>query len=312
MYYPYLRARQFELIAIRELAIEGLSQNHVLPIFEPVKDSSNNLRLANKIFAEHSQSAYLIFNPLVGELKDKTEQIVTFFNDLENNSFIPAFHYRNNSTEILDCVESNNLENCLMICESETSSEDVDFRALMKTDYFNTVSIENPDGNRSLKRFLFDQAKEVVRFDDFFEKQPRNSNFLEIQEHRYSEEHIYFSEEGYYGFSDYTVVPSEFVTGGSTPLAVVIHLTFLKENNQIWIRHFTSNSNETIANVQGKFAEAAHKAVSFCRANNLTNSAISDLENFYDNQHYPGLGTVKKIAIKNHILVISNYLDSNS
>ncbi len=83
MYYPYLRARQFELIAIRELAIEGLSQKHVLPIFEPVKDSSNNLRLANKIFAEHTQRAYLVFNPLVGELKDKTEQVATFYNEFE-------------------------------------------------------------------------------------------------------------------------------------------------------------------------------------------------------------------------------------
>ncbi len=312
MYYPYLRARQFELIALRELAIDGLSQNNVLPIFEPVKGSSNNLKLANKIFIENSQRAYLIFNPLVGELKGKTEQLIEFYKELEDNSFIPAFHYRNNSSEILEYVITNNLENCLLICESETSSEDQEFITLMETDYFTSVSIENPDGNRSLKRYLFTLGKEVIRFDDFFEKQPRNSSFLDIPEHRYSEEHIYYRDEDYFGFSDYTVVPSEFVTGGSSPLAVVIHLTYLKENNQIWIRHFTSTSNETIANVQGKFAEAANKAVTFCRSNGLSNSAITDLENFFDKQHYPGLGTVKKIAIKNHILVISNYLDSNS
>ena len=29
MYYPYLRARQFELIALRELALEGVRKNEL-------------------------------------------------------------------------------------------------------------------------------------------------------------------------------------------------------------------------------------------------------------------------------------------
>ncbi len=121
---------------------------------------------------------------------------------------------------------------------------------------------------------------------------------------------FFFSEENFSGFSDYTVLPSEYVDGGSTPRAVVIHLTYLNAQNQIFIRHFTSETNDSIANVQGKFAEAAHKAVRFCRDNGLHNSAISELENYYDNQHYPGLGTVKKISIKNHLLVVSSFLKS--
>ena len=47
MYYPFLRARQFELINIRELAAEGSIQGHVVPVLEPVKESSNSLNLAN-------------------------------------------------------------------------------------------------------------------------------------------------------------------------------------------------------------------------------------------------------------------------
>jgi hypothetical protein len=82
----------------------------------------------------------------------------------------------------------------------------------------------------------------------------------------------------------------------------------MKENGQIWIRHFTSETNDSIANVQGKFAEAAKKAVEFCRANGISNSAITELENYYDQEHYPGLGVVKKIGIKNHLLVVQEYL----
>ena len=105
-------------------------------------------------------------------------------------------------------------------------------------------------------------------------------------------------------------MPSEYSDGGSTPRAVVIHLTFLNDQNQIWIRHFTSDSNDSIANVQGKFAEAALKAVTYCRENNLTNSAIQELENYFDEEHYPGLGVVKKISIKNHILIVQEYLSN--
>ena len=96
--------------------------------------------------------------------------------------------------------------------------------------------------------------------------------------------------------------------GGSTPRAVVIHLTYMNGENQIWIRHFTSETNDSISNVQGKFAEAANKAVTYCTQRGLNNSAISELISYNNNEHYPGLGTVKKISIKNHLLVISQFL----
>jgi hypothetical protein len=95
------------------------------------------------------------------------------------------------------------------------------------------------------------------------------------------------------------------------PMAVVIHLSYINNdyNKEIWIRHFTSVTNDTNSNVQGKFAEAAKKAIQFCNDNSLNNSAITELRNYYNESRYPGLGTVKKISIKNHLLIISNYLD---
>ena len=37
MYYPYLRAKQYELKALREFSIEHKGQNSIVPILEPVK-----------------------------------------------------------------------------------------------------------------------------------------------------------------------------------------------------------------------------------------------------------------------------------
>lgn len=308
MYYPFLRARQFELIALRELASRQLTQKFIRPIFEPVKASNNNLKIANKIFNATNQISYLILNPNVGELKGKSQESVQIYKSLGQTKFIPAFHYSNNGSFIVKCMKDNKITNCLLVCQNEINADDQDFKKLIENEKVNCISVELPDRNRTLNRYIKGLNKKYIRFDDLFAKQERNSDFLNIQEHRFSEEHIYFEEEKFSGFSDYTALPSEFSSSGSTPRAVVIHLTYLKENSQIWIRHFTSFTNDSIANVQGKFAEAAEKAVNFCRTEGLHNLAIQELEKYYDTEHYPGLGTIKKISIKNHILVVNQYL----
>ncbi len=308
MYYPFLRARQFELIALRELASEVATQGVIIPILEPVKETHNNLTLAHKIFLDKGQKAYLIVNPTIAELAGDSNFYLDYLVTLGEGVFIPAFHYRNNAAFIIDRIEQFEISNCMVICQNDISSEDFEFRALVERAEISSINVSDPNKNRTLHRFLRSLDKNYIRLDDLFEKKARNRDYLDIEGHRFSEEHLYFQDEGFIGFSDYTVLPSEYIDGGSTPRAVAIHLTYLFSKNQIWIRHFTSETNDSIANVQGKFAEAAKKAVIYCRENGITNSAITELESYYDNQHYPGLGTVKKISIKNHLLVVCHYL----
>lgn len=308
MYYPFLRARQFELIALRELVIEGATQGVIVPILEPVKETHNNLNLAHKVFQEKGQSAYLVVNPKFGELAGDSQFYIEYLATLNYEVFLPAFHYKNNAEYINQSIEQFGLTNCMLICENDIEGDDTNFKSIAELDAVSLITVNDPGRNRSLNRYIRDLQKGFIRLDDLFEKKDRNSDFLDLKEHRFSEEHIHYSTEGFEGFSDYTVLPSEYVEGGSTPRAVVIHLTYLNIQNEIWIRHFTSETNDSIANVQGKFAEAAAKAVNYCRQNGLSNSAITELETYFDTEHYPGLGTVKKLSIKNHLLVLSNFL----
>ena len=307
MYYPLLRARQFELIALRDLANTGVSQGTIVPILEPVKESFNNLKIALTTFAKRGQEAVLLVNPLVGDLSGDHALILNY---LQHGNFpiTRAFYYRNNATYILDSIENYELGSCMIICQNDINPDDPQFTDLMESEPVQMIVVEDPGRNRALDRYVRGLGKTYIRLDDFFEKQQRNSDFLDIQEHRFSEEHLHYMNENFNGFSDYTILPSEYSDSGSTPRAVVIHLTYMKGDNQIWIRHFTSDTNDSIANVQGKFAEAAEKAVHFCREHNLNNAAIVELEDYYDRQHYPGLGTVKKISLKNHLLIIQDYL----
>lgn len=225
--------------------------------------------------------------------------------------YLPAFNYNHNSEFIESIISKLNFNDCLLVCPSSFIDDDK-FRNLCKHPAINSIMIADPQKNRSLDRFIKTLNKNYIRLDDIFLKQEKNADFLEIPAHKFTEEHLYYKEDGYSGFSDYTVLPSEYIEGGSTPRAVAIHLTYLnsEEENQIWIRHFTSETNDSIANVQGKFEEAAIKAIEFCNKEGLTNAAINELRLCLVESRYPGLGTVKKISIKNHLLVVGKFLNS--
>ena len=118
-----------------------------------------------------------------------------------------------------------------------------------------------------------------------------------MAEEKFSEEHLFYKEDGYNGFSDYTVLVSDFIEGGRTPYAVAIHLSYKKDNDEVWVKHFTSISNDDDANIQGKFAEAVEKAVTFLDEKHIVNEATDELRKYYTEMKYPGLGMVKKISI---------------
>lgn len=46
MYYPYLRGKQYELLALREFAASASKPGHLWPVLEPVRDPSMNTSLA--------------------------------------------------------------------------------------------------------------------------------------------------------------------------------------------------------------------------------------------------------------------------
>lgn len=309
MYYPFLRARQFELISIRELVADGTLQKNIIPVLEPVKEEFGNLNIAHDIFQNHEFNCFLIVNPQVGQTTADSTFFLDYISQLDNCRFHPAFIYTDNEEFIQNAIAYYTLNNC-MIIGLDSFSNDIGFKQCCAMPEVTEIMLLDPGKYRGLDRHIKTLGKNYIRLDDLFEKQAKNADFLEIPGHKFSEEHLYYREENYQGFSDFTTLPSLYVEGGSTPRAVVIHLTYQNEEdgNTIWIRHFTSESNDSIANVQGKFAQAAEKAIAFCDAEGINNVAIEELRKYLTEGRYPGLGTVKKISIKNHLIVVDSYL----
>ncbi len=309
MYYPYLRGRQFELIALREFALNHGENNNVIPIIEPVRKNFNSMRLAIPKLIEGDVKFGLILNPLVGEIEGKKTDTITkeLKEELTDKSkWIPSFIVTDNCIKVKSLINKFEYEDVMLICSDRTDSSTTDFEDLVSMQQVKYI-VSNE--NRTLKRKLKDKGKELIRLDDNFKAQKRNSDYLPIEEEKFTEEHMYYKQDGYNGFSDYTVLVSDFIEGGRTPYAVAIHLTYKKDNDEVWVRHFTSISNDDNANIQGKFAEAAKKAVTFLAEKNIVSEAADELKKYYSEKKYPGLGMVKKISIKNHIELMNGLIN---
>jgi len=149
------------------------------------------------------------------------------------------------------------------------------------------------------------QANTLVSLDDYFIEQSRNADYLN-QESDFSKEYRFYIQDGFVGFSDFLTIGDNYSESGFLPRAVAIHLSYL-ENEQIRVKHFVSDSNEDVADIGGKFSEAINKLVIWCDQNNLNTAAINVFRDLQQRGHFPGLGTLKKLSIMNHIeLVINN------
>jgi hypothetical protein len=310
MYYPYLRGRQFELIALREFAMERGDNNNIVAIIEPVKKSLNSIKLAVARLSEGNVGFAIILNPEVGEVTGPGEILDEISDQLaDNRNFIPALILNDNYDQVNHIISEFNLSGVMLICRESIDTNSPEFESIIFSD--NVRLIVSPE-NRTLKRKLAGRGKELIRLDDNFKGQRRNSDYINMPDEKFSEEHLYYVEDAYQGFSDFTIVVSEFSEGGAAPYAVAIHLTYQKSNGEIWIRHFVSETNDDRSNIQGKFAEASSKAVIFLDQENIHSNASEELRRYFYNSTYPGLGTIKKLSIKNHLELINSILPGHS
>ena len=74
MYFPYFRGRQYELLALKELASQKLISESIIPIVEPIKQIPA-LKNALKAFNDTGLPIGIIVNPEVGGLVGKSNEI---------------------------------------------------------------------------------------------------------------------------------------------------------------------------------------------------------------------------------------------
>ncbi len=311
MYYPYLRAKQYELKALREFSAEYKEQHSITPILEPVKQQPNALNLAIDEMLANGLKFALILNPKDGDFKHSTVHFDAWKQNeslIENKDhWIPAFLYsRHNASEISAIIEEYNLSHAMIIFRTCMDMDDA-----IAWEIINNQTVEyivNSFGStisRRLRSRLKETGKQIIRLDDCFKSRVRNADYaLEVDE-LFSEEPFFYAKEGHLeGYADYTTLPSDYIEGGMLPYALVIHLSYRKNEEQLYVHHFVSDSNTTNSDIRGKFREAARKVAPFYEDKTQTEAVKELIAKADDSEGYPGLGYLKKLSVKNHLELI--------
>lgn len=308
MYFPYLRGRQFELIALRELIEKSLIGKRIIPIIEPVKMSSTLVKTLACYNNQNRKIAYL-YNPKVGgfSLDAKKEINLKHFDKLQevlnSDNIIDAHLMSKKSKKMFDnwISKGRNLEDIMIILDDE--------------EYLDTY-LQYFEDNNPLFTVMKDESEfrravhdNRVLFADRFKKQSRNTDYANKDDELYSSDHIYFKNDGYIGFSDYSIIGEDYSESGFAPYAVAIHIVYFDEKSRLRVKHFVSDSNDDISDPAGKFAEALEKLVEWNKTYRLDTYSINQLVEMYEKKVYPGLGVVKKLTLMHHLEMVNMYLE---
>lgn len=309
MYHPYFRGKQYDLIAIRECA-NLMANSGFVPIIEPVKESISALTRTLQALVENECPVVLIVNPKNGDHSTDSSSINQLLtNALANSINIRAGILLNQDITTQEALKiSQQHKNRAITFIHEGFNDPSTLARLVEdeSDRYEHVFFDNHSGK--LYRKHFNKSKRVL-IRDGFKKQP-NKNYPDVE--FFSELHATFEDEGMNGFGDFLIVGDDYSESGGPAWAVAIHITYIdnQDDDVMHIHHFKSDRNDTPTDPGGKFAEALRKLIIEIENPNtkiVMTEAIKEFQSLHQSGHFPGLGSVKKLAMKHHIETLSKY-----
>lgn len=307
MYFPYLRGRQFELIALRELLENNRIGNKIIPVIEPIKPTST-LAKTLSIYSKKEHLHAVVMNPEVGNfsvtIKEKSAEndpvAEEIYEDVKSDYFIKAFIMKQSAVKTLRQREDK--EKFMIVNPSRDCLDDF----LKIYDGIEPQYTLLPDD----RTFSRKAPLSKVMFEDKFAKAEKNADYSKKVDEFFSEDHLYFNGEGFRGFSDYSIVGSEYNESGFAPSAVAIHVVYFDKNKVLRIHHFVSDSNIGVKDPAGKFGEALEKLLNWLEDSDVPRTlGLQGFIDCYNEGKYPGLGTVKKYSIMHHLELMNMFLE---
>ena len=319
MYFPYLRGRQYELLALKELAKDGLIGSYIIPIIEPIKSSvSSTFTGTLQEFFRTGRPLALVFNPAVGDCAGE-DFFVDIYAQTVNNflGVMPTLLMNKSTAATLQKLDTKGVERS----ELATVLNNRDSLDIYKAEFDAIAPAYTLFADERSLRRVVKQGK--VMFEDKFNKKDKNSDYSKNIDEFFSDDHLFYAAEGYDGFGDYSIVGNDYNEGGFAPYAVAIHIVYLNPANELRIRHFISDSNRDTSDVAGKFREALAKYIDWKQEWQLERPdlfvggtsptrAMTVLDNHWQNETYPGLPTLKKLSIMHHLELMSKFLDARA
>ncbi|EPJ3740254.1 sce7725 family protein [Proteus mirabilis] len=307
MYYPYMRGKQFELAALKEVA-PRLNPTKVSPIIEPINDNLDRLSATITVLNNHNVIPHVIVNPQVGDLaNDSPDPINT---ELSNRtvSFIPCIRLHNQNilhiNTLLQKLISGNIPYSLYLQEEIQSNI---------THYTNN-SVANIIQNLNKYSHTFrNSLLNSVVVESSFPSQARNADYSRTPQF-FSDAHSTYINpliQHQIGFGDFLTIDDVWSTTGGPAFVIALHITYITQSNSsMYVKHsLSTKSPNDQSDPAGKFKEALQEMINFANVTpTLDQNTLGFQEyiNIHNNGTYHGLGVPKKLSMMHHIETINN------
>ena len=311
MYFPYLRGKQFEILAVRESGF--LSSNRIVPIFEPTTDTGErSTRNRYKRIAENEFRFAVIINSDNGTPPPAPSATIQMINDIESRvpgMVIPAFEIRAGQpiSQLKDFSTEFAVQQRIIIHRNHTHSQtDID-KALA---YLPQPAVHIfLDGGVPLTLIRGITAAGKILLRDGFKRcvpnatYPSKSNFDDLL--------FNYKSRGYDGFADFSIIGDVYSPGGGAAKHVAIHLTENRDDTTIVTNHFVSTTPPQKGDTQAKYFSALQLLASHAGQPLSASLNTQGMREYYRsnaNGHFPGLGKLKQWSIMHHMESIDSTL----
>ena len=309
MYFPFMRGKQYELAALRDIACR-LRVDKVVPIIEPVKVNIKPLCSTAQDLNNVGVCPHIIVNPEVGELASDSPDYLFNLIKQENICFTPCVRLHSQNISHVQSLLNNFISN--EISFSLYLQEDIQ----SNIGQYTSQALNNIILNQSSYSHQFTNSlPNCVIISSAFPAKNRNADYS-IQPQFFSDAHLTYqtlSIQGQVGFGDCLTIDNTWSTSGGPAFVIALHITYIDNSNlNMYVKHSLSTSNPNDqSNPAGKFREALDAMIQFANQTpslNQNTLGFQEYINIYNTNHYPGLGIPKKLSMMHHIETINNYL----
>lgn len=273
-YYPLIRGRQFDLVALKDILAAGMSPS-IIPIIEPVRDIVALPRVITA-FARAKHPLYVITNPQVGS-----------YGLLQSPHYplppltAPIFPARYFDTQPASLVLTTTKVQVRLATAAQTvvMPDEARFRAL-----------KHP---RAV--YLTDHYPTREHTADYYDRQTDFYQYAKVM------------QPGA-GFADYPLSTHEYFEHGYPQKAIALHLLFA-DHSMLYLRHFVSVNNDDYSDPAAKFFEALAPLSPWLQAHPQANTpATKALLALGATHHFPGLGTLRKLQLEHWLTIMDRWL----
>lgn len=297
MYFPYFRGRQYDLLALKDIAEQRCLPPNIIPIIEPVRDI-RALPQTVAAFMAANHPLVIIANPTVSDYA-LTQQKLHDWHEWANDPNLIVGHILT-STTLPDDVTPSPDQPTLLIAHHYDKIVAVQHAGWLETPTYLLVPPE-----ARVRQLV---SRPSISLFDHAWLPDHDQTYANLVDGFFSDDWVLADLLGYQGVSDYTIGGHDYSEHGYPAKAVTLHLTYFA-GEQLRIHRFVSDDRTDFSHPKEKFFQAVAKLAAWLPQQPLTvqTPAAKQLAAYHKQQHFPGLGVVKRLSLVHHLQTMAAY-----